>query len=430
MDFVPENVLTALDIGCGDGKITKILSKARQIDVWGLDGSWEALKRCEFNVINGRVSQLPFQDDSFDLVMSTDVFEHLPDDVEQAAWQEAFRVASTYLMIAVPFREELLEGTACCRQCGNKYHVNWHLRAYDYSELLSRVSHGWDVEALILTGGAWSAYHPREICFRRKALNEWNGWTESVCPICGAQGCAPDDARNLSPNEVESLGNEIYQDIIKNGAARQYSEIVVLYRKENAEHSSPPVFSPAQNIIRNACLCDFENDPEDTNLLPFPESAHKIKVETGYVVQFPVYDKKSFLDVYWKKMPEMPIHIDVEDNKGLLFSGEIKPMDGLHTHIKFQREIVSSYYGVLLRLGSSEEILTLQLGNGPEGLFLTPGSDTGRGSYHAVSLEKYPLFLQVPRPCFIGAKYLDRRTESKTRLYSIFNLFSRLSRYE
>ena len=72
-----------LDVGCGTGGNVEML--ARFGDAEGVDVSAEALDFCRArglpNVRPGAAESLPYEDQSFDLVTSLDVVEHLDDDV-------------------------------------------------------------------------------------------------------------------------------------------------------------------------------------------------------------------------------------------------------------------------------------------------------------------------------------------------------------
>lgn len=98
-----------LDIGCGSGALTiKVARKFDQAIVTGIDywgGMWEYSKKlCEENAkvegvgdrcrfLQASASSLPFQDDSFDLVVSNLVFHEVKDGRSKLdAIQEALRV--------------------------------------------------------------------------------------------------------------------------------------------------------------------------------------------------------------------------------------------------------------------------------------------------------------------------------------------------
>ena len=98
------NDLTILDLGCGPGGNIKLLAEFGEVT--GLDVSEEALRFArKYNfakLILGDGKNLPFRDNSYDLVTSLDVLEHLHDD--QKAIKEVFRVLRPggFFLISVP----------------------------------------------------------------------------------------------------------------------------------------------------------------------------------------------------------------------------------------------------------------------------------------------------------------------------------------
>ena len=91
--FGPDTRL--LDIGCGTGNYAAALTEATNCRISGVDPSrrmldwardaapWESLERSS-------AESLPFSEDTFDVVMSTDVIHHIRD--RDAYFQEAARV--------------------------------------------------------------------------------------------------------------------------------------------------------------------------------------------------------------------------------------------------------------------------------------------------------------------------------------------------
>ena len=83
-----------LDIGCGSGRITrKLLDKGA--DLVAADISEEMLKRLKkkfrnLTTIKADIEDLPFEDNSFDVVVATFVIVHLKD--LQKAFDEVYRV--------------------------------------------------------------------------------------------------------------------------------------------------------------------------------------------------------------------------------------------------------------------------------------------------------------------------------------------------
>jgi SAM-dependent methyltransferase len=102
----------ALDVGSGSGGNSRVLEE--------LGWSVTALERSPvaaglagargLAVVRADAAVLPFRDRSFDLVMSTDVWEHIADD--EAVAREAFRVCRPggHLLVAVPAGMDLWSG--------------------------------------------------------------------------------------------------------------------------------------------------------------------------------------------------------------------------------------------------------------------------------------------------------------------------------
>jgi SAM-dependent methyltransferase len=80
-----------LDIGCGGGH----LALAHRPHVYGLDLSWVSLQKARAlypHVCVGKLEQLPFADESFDLVVGMDLFGHIPPQQKDACLKEIHRV--------------------------------------------------------------------------------------------------------------------------------------------------------------------------------------------------------------------------------------------------------------------------------------------------------------------------------------------------
>ncbi len=70
----PEDMI--LDVGCGEGKIWQLFPG---LDITGLDISEENLKKAGkyLKPVKGPAEKLPFKDQSFDLVIASEILEHL-----------------------------------------------------------------------------------------------------------------------------------------------------------------------------------------------------------------------------------------------------------------------------------------------------------------------------------------------------------------
>jgi SAM-dependent methyltransferase len=96
----------ALDIGTSTGANLRLLRQLGFTQVEGLDNSEEAIQFCVEKGLGpvrlGDVCAMPFDDASFDLVLATDIIEHVPDD--EQALREIARILRTggRLLLTVP----------------------------------------------------------------------------------------------------------------------------------------------------------------------------------------------------------------------------------------------------------------------------------------------------------------------------------------
>ena len=93
-----------LDIGSGEGALVAALLR-RGIDAQGLDVSEVVVARCNQRIperfTQGSVLSLPFKDEAFHTVVSTDCMAHLaPEDVHRAL-EEMYRVTSRYVFLKI-----------------------------------------------------------------------------------------------------------------------------------------------------------------------------------------------------------------------------------------------------------------------------------------------------------------------------------------
>lgn len=93
-----------LDVGCGSGRNLKLLEQFGTVH--GVEPEGPGLEVCRAegltNVVAGLADAVPFEDESFDLVTSLDVLEHLDDD--EAGLREIHRVLrpNGFALITVP----------------------------------------------------------------------------------------------------------------------------------------------------------------------------------------------------------------------------------------------------------------------------------------------------------------------------------------
>jgi len=95
---------TVLDIGCGTGYITNIMSHELDSTVIGCDMDINRISFARDNlaqeVIIGDIMHLPFKDNSFDVVVASEIIEHILSP--RIALNEIRRVSKKFIIITVP----------------------------------------------------------------------------------------------------------------------------------------------------------------------------------------------------------------------------------------------------------------------------------------------------------------------------------------
>lgn len=134
IDLIPDDVQSVLDVGCGDGRIINRL-QGKYERICGLDVSQNALEHVKTSKVKGSLENLPFLDNSFDVLICCEVLEHLPHPIFQKAIKELERVSKKYILISVPNKENLDSRMIKCPECGCYSHIWRHLRSFNGNKL-------------------------------------------------------------------------------------------------------------------------------------------------------------------------------------------------------------------------------------------------------------------------------------------------------
>lgn len=133
IEIIPEEVQTIIDIGCGNGVITNELGK--KYDVTGVDRSVNALKYVKTKTILSSSDKIDIPDQSFDMVFSSELLEHLDDESFQNTILEMKRINRKFIFITVPNNETLEKDFIKCPNCGWIYNRSYHLRSFSLEKL-------------------------------------------------------------------------------------------------------------------------------------------------------------------------------------------------------------------------------------------------------------------------------------------------------
>jgi ubiquinone/menaquinone biosynthesis C-methylase UbiE len=138
---VPKNVITILDVGCGKGWVAKHFLPKGPI-VLSLDVSTsnpgkaiETYSSENHSGIAADSFHLPFVDNSLDVVIASEIIEHVVDPTEFI--KELFRVVKKKgrLLVTTPYKEKLIY--YLCVHCNKKTPANSHIHSFDEVKLKS-----------------------------------------------------------------------------------------------------------------------------------------------------------------------------------------------------------------------------------------------------------------------------------------------------
>jgi SAM-dependent methyltransferase len=182
-------VKSLLDVGCGNGLFLNFLAENRKhkyTRLCGAERSESALKHVLTEKYQASIDNLPFKDNEFDIVCCLEVIEHLPIEVYQKAIQELYRVAKKYVLISVPYNENLELSLSKCPVCRTEFNPEYHMRSFDKAKI-SNIFSGFSniqllkvdcIDITIMMGA--KKIFPR--IFRLLGHRFPN---HTICPMCG-----------------------------------------------------------------------------------------------------------------------------------------------------------------------------------------------------------------------------------------------------
>lgn len=180
ISLIPKAVKSVLDVGCGSGIITNRVLAERVV---GLDFSRTALKKLVYMGVEGNLLSLPFSDNSFDLIICSEVIEHISYFDYFQVLAELSRVSSQYLLISVPCEENLQRSQVICPGCGCRFQPYYHMRSFHEKSMKNLfVEHGFSLKFLSTMG------KKRDYLGLSYLLNLFGKTTfpkTTVCPQCG-----------------------------------------------------------------------------------------------------------------------------------------------------------------------------------------------------------------------------------------------------
>ena len=143
-----KTVDSILDVGCGEGfTLNRLKENGIGKKLEGIESLQAAIdlgKKTypDIKIVKGSIYELPYKDNSFDLVLCTEVLEHL--EKPQDAIKELVRVSKKYLVISVPnepffMLAQLIRGRNWSRLGNDIEHIN-HWTMFSFSKFIKQNS--------------------------------------------------------------------------------------------------------------------------------------------------------------------------------------------------------------------------------------------------------------------------------------------------
>lgn len=190
MALLPAGLGTAIDIGARDGFISKAL--AQRVDaVTALDLQRPVITHPRITCVEGDATRLQFAADSFDLVFCAEVIEHIPSPALETACKELARVSAKYVLIGVPYKQDIRHSKTTCYSCGGINPPWAHVNTFDETRL-TQLFPSLRVKATSLIGHGMPGTNAISSALMTFAGNPYGTYEqEEACVHCSAKLKAP-----------------------------------------------------------------------------------------------------------------------------------------------------------------------------------------------------------------------------------------------
>lgn len=184
--YVPQEVRSLADIGCGNGVFVNHLKKIQpSLKLMAIDRSATALKYVETEKLQGSIFSIPLDDASYDCVTCLEVIEHLPVSVFKHSLKELARVSSNYIIISVPFEEDLELNHNQCPACKTIFNQDLHMRSFSKATIETLLEE-FGYRCLKTDTLGEMVTYKGHYQFRKLFYHEqFRQWKSPICPLCG-----------------------------------------------------------------------------------------------------------------------------------------------------------------------------------------------------------------------------------------------------
>lgn len=195
LGLIPESGQSSLDIGARDGYFSRLLA-GRFDAVVALDLEQPKIEHEKIQCVKGDVTDLEFDDNTFDFVFCAEVLEHIPGGQLATACSELSRVTKRFLLVGVPYQQDIRTGRTTCSECGG-YSPPWgHVNRFD-EDYLRQLFPELRVRRTSFVGKAHDVTNAFSVWLMDLAGNPYGTYMQDeACTHCGSEITGPSE-RNL-----------------------------------------------------------------------------------------------------------------------------------------------------------------------------------------------------------------------------------------
>lgn len=224
LSLLPEDANSVLDVGCGNGILTDVIDRRCVV---GLDLSRAPLRYLRSRAVQGSVDMLPIKPGKFDLIIISEVLEHLKDDIYSKAIRDIDRLKPKYLLISVPFWEDLRLSACKCELCGHIFNISHHCRQFD-QDTIKDAFPGYSLEI-----AEYASFRPEPIqewILLMQKLGIYSFSQSARCDLCGGGALRPNRPLAAIFWEISNIQKAVKERM---GKTRPYHMIALLRRSES-----------------------------------------------------------------------------------------------------------------------------------------------------------------------------------------------------
>jgi len=192
VNSIPEDVGSIVDIGSGPGLVFKAMKSLPRYSV-ALDSSSVALDIVSniksVKTVNHSLEagvRLPFNDDEFDMVLCSEVLEHLEKSLRFWILKEIERVAKKYIILTNPCNDDGYSNIVRCSSCCCVYHSVEHVHFFSDNEY-KNIFNNFYLSKLLKAGKRYK--DSRYFIGLALIFSDWTGnaLNGTECKMCGTK---------------------------------------------------------------------------------------------------------------------------------------------------------------------------------------------------------------------------------------------------